>query len=88
MDETNPITQIDFMQENIEVLQNQLAEKDAMIDWLAERVEGFCSHTPCSMCIYEDDRYDECPVNRIGWRKAAQEAVKKKGEKNESETKY
>lgn len=63
--------------EHITELERKIDEKDAMIDWLVERVEGFCSHTPCSMCIYEDDRYDECPVSRIKWRKAAQEAVKK-----------
>lgn len=61
----------------IALLEKQVEEKDAIIDWLAERVEGFCSHTPCSLCIYENDRYDECPVSKIGWRKTAQEEVKK-----------
>lgn len=61
MDETNPITQTDFMQAHIEALENQLAEKDAMIGWLADKLEksGF------------RERY------AIQWIKLAQEAVNK-----------
>lgn len=81
MDETNPITQIDFMQEHIEALQNQLAEKDAMIDWLVNILSGICQKDDDVGCGYI------CPIpgklcyeiNTNDWRKAAQEVVKKNG---------
>ncbi len=60
-------------------LENELKEKDAMIGWLLDRLEGFCDSLECLNCVYVDDRLDTCPILENGWRKAAQEAVKKNG---------
>ena len=52
--------------EKIEDLQNQLIEKDAMIDWLAEQCKSM-----------SDNSWEYCMNSPTDWRKAAQEAVKK-----------
>lgn len=73
MDETNPISQIDFMEAHIETLKNELAEKDAMIDWLANQLA-----TNAMLILpveYTSAFYDRAKIKE--WRKAAQEAVKK-----------
>lgn len=55
------IALVKYWMDKAEALEEQLKEKDAMIDWLADKLEksGF------------KDRY------AIHWRKLAQEAVKK-----------
>ena len=57
-------------------LERQLAEKDAMIDWLAGRlIDGCLTSTTCKRCPL----IKSCPKITVNdWRKAAQEAVKNK----------
>lgn len=63
-------------------LQKELAEKEAMIDWLAQQLDrlGMRCRFCCPMvkgyeamtgCVIEDRQCDIC------WKEAAQEAVKK-----------
>lgn len=48
----------------VEILQNQLAEKEAMIDWLAAK------------CACNIPQYFDGFVTKEEWRRLAQEAVK------------
>ena len=54
----------------IELLERQLTEKNAMIDWLSRKL-GRSDMCPIEECPAEDKDCGEC------WKEAAQEAVKK-----------
>ena len=65
------------LQEYYDSLEKQLAEKDAMIDWLADAVAWFGK-------AFENNGHDPIPVEIEGigcanyWKEKAQEAMQKK----------
>lgn len=68
---------INVIVDEIESLEKQLAEKEAMIDWLVSQLQIRCNcRNICGECIENIEKYKLFFCHNNNWRKAAQEAVK------------
>lgn len=75
----NEYTTEECLQEYYDSLEKQLAEKDAMINWLIGKITDFCVETDsCHGCPGVTVCPKSTPYFKEGWRKAAQEAVEEK----------
>lgn len=79
-------TDTEYLQESVKSLEKQLAEKEAMIDWLADNLAILISSgpdTPMACPLWpEGERLIKCREWKLScadcWKEAAQEAVKQK----------